>query len=312
MGRRRRGYNKEPLYYCPSCKKRALKSCYIGGHAGWRCESEKCGISISVEGRDALITDHFNVLDLLARSEEERIMASILGKEVTLQRRGMDVLFKGEHVCLVKVLDGRDPSVCVYHRHWIETGASWPGSGLSANQYVGSIPYSVSGKGATCRTIFGQHRFAIYGEEGSHALFCGPYKAPIRKEMVAFTAALDKDYTRLIAEMEKVSQTFSAIQGYSELVPMLKLLIPNWDTAPDYSDRLQELVQTALSWNEEFRSMAASVASVEPARIGMSKYSGYDKQVLVSIHGRLTEDQVLAIAKILQPTAEKVLQTVGS
>jgi hypothetical protein len=171
----------------------------------------------------------------------------------------------------------------------------------------------VSGKGATCRTIFGQHSFAIYGEEGSHALFCGPYKAPIRKEMVAFTAALDKDYNRLIAEMEKVSQTFSAIQGYTELVPMLKLLIPNWATAPDYSDRLQELVQTALSWNEEFRSMAASVASVgQPERIGMSKYSGYDKQVLVSISGRLTEDQVLAIAKILQPAAEKVLQTVGS
>lgn len=224
--------DKTNTYYCPKCGHKKLVSDHdYSGHGYyrvWVClhnvppgrrryssEPKKplgppCGLKIKVDGRDAGIDDYDDILAKLATINVPQVQQWMLQHQRNIHKKGLEVLYEGPLVDLVRCNDGDGVGVGLWWR-----GATWDtGAGLtnpiegSNNALRSEAAQYVMFRGLSCSTLFARNGADIWEPGGDDAaVFKGKTLGKKLKErLVRFTVALERELPELIRRCKEERQ----------------------------------------------------------------------------------------------------------
>ena len=216
--------DKTKTYYCPKCGHKKLVSDHAysgnGYYRIWVClhnvpperrrYSSKprkelgppCGLKIKAEGRDANIDDYDDLLGKLATIGVPEVQQWMLQHKRSIHKKGLEVLYQGPLVDLVRCNDGDGVGVGLWWR-----GATWDtGAGLinptegSNNALRSEAAQYVMFRGFSCSTLFARNGADIWKPgDDTAAVFKGKSLGKKLKErLVRFAIALEQELPELI------------------------------------------------------------------------------------------------------------------
>lgn len=232
MGRYRYG-EKKSTYYCPKCGKKKLEKnhSYSGGgyYQTWSCSHNAeprtwrarrrrqkqveegktfkvCGLVIAVDGRDAEIEDYHDVLGKMARIKTPAIQTYLLEHDRNIHKRGLEVLYVGELVSLVRRRDGEGVGVALY---W--NANTWdddedvmnPVSGSNLRLFQDECTQYVKFNGVSISDLLRRDGQDIWlKDDGGAYPFTGGLGKRLKARLVEFTTQLEKALPDVIKRCE--------------------------------------------------------------------------------------------------------------
>lgn len=208
-------------YYCPKCGKKKLiaqRSWSSGGYfRWWKCmfnqpgrtwrskkpDGPPCELEIRVEGRDAEIDDWDSVLGKLAQINVPQVQQWLLKHDRDVHKRGLEVLYEGTIVDLVRRRDARGVGVALYWRAdtWdTDEDVINPMSSDYDALRTESAQY-IDFKGFNVQYLFAENGQTIWSpnEEPETAVFKGKSVGKrLGKKLVEFTKALEVSIAGLL------------------------------------------------------------------------------------------------------------------
>lgn len=283
MGRRTPRPNK---FYCPKCSKKQLERGYENGFFVWKCKynapSTKpwrrgakvlkedqipCGLVITHPHRHAEISDYkADILDRMAAAKPGDVLKShLLATIPSIQRRGLEVLFAGELVELVRLNDDEGIGAYIYIKENWENGGAEKTLALTSR-----AARLIKFRDVDLYTIAHGRRFCLWALKETyysqrHAPYKGKLTAKMKRDLVAWAAALDHD-------------------------------LPELKSRAIVDDR---------RWTAEERILRQEIAElrddVKGPYVQIEGYDGAVQKATIKVHGHLSADQVRAIADIVAP-----------
>ena len=225
--------DKSKTYYCPKCGKKKLvaDSEYSDGRHNriWRClfnvpvrrrygsnakpPGTPCGVVIKADGRDAEIDDYDDVLAKLATINVPQVQQWMLQHQRNIHKKGLEVLYEGPLVDLVRCNDGDRVGAGLYWR-----GATWDGDSGLLNPIEGKhnalrceSAHYVKFRNFACSTLFAHNGAAIWEpNEDKDAVFSGKTVGKRLKDKLArFVVSLEKEVPGLIEQCKSEQQRWS-------------------------------------------------------------------------------------------------------
>jgi hypothetical protein len=223
---RRRVKNKPSYFYCPKCEQKKLRSDYITdlsivGRFGqcrriWSCDNDRvpvagggvgyCDCKISVEGRDAEISDYENVLDRMVSSTPP-IITWILGNYPKVHKTGLKALYVGEHLDLVRLRDDDGIGIYVFFRmHTVEVDEEL------ARLMRSAAGQHIKFRGVSMNKIFSNARTMLYSKTSRSwggPIFPDKNETPdLHKVLISWAKEMDKEFKLYVEMMTKESAAF--------------------------------------------------------------------------------------------------------
>jgi hypothetical protein len=223
--------DKTETYYCPKCGKKKLVadhewSTSPDGNNGyfkvWKCLHNvpprrrrygytpkklgpPCGLKIQVEGRNAEIDDYDDILGKLAMIDVPQIQQYLLKEDRTVHKRGIEVIYEGTMVDLVRRRDGDGVGVGLYWK-----GATYDEDPDTVNPLDSGYhnlrteaAQHVMFMGHGVGFLFHQNGHNIWEPGSVTTAFQGKSVGKRMKEkMVRWAASLENEFTSLVARCE--------------------------------------------------------------------------------------------------------------
>ncbi len=214
--------SKQVRFYCPKCEKKQLERGFGAGRLTWVCKynapstkpwranSKKhdrppCGLVITHPDRNAKISDYHSILDLIVR-DDQAIKHYLLENHHTIKKRGLEVLYAGELLDLVRLNDEEGIVAYIYFKvKWDEdSDVSSHRSGHPRELTKGAARY-IKFRDQTVESLARNFRICLWAQKGTYygqrnAPFKGQLTKDLRNTIVEWAAALDRSWPQLEAK----------------------------------------------------------------------------------------------------------------
>lgn len=223
----------EQKFYCPKCGKKKLVSAYgyvgDGYHRYWRCEhnmepkswrgrrdwdKEKnppCGLEIKVPGRNAEIDDYGTVIDKMANIAVPQIQQWLLKHDSDVRKKGIEVLYEGEFLDLVRRTDAGHGGlgVAIYWRAatWDRDPDIHNPTAIENDALRAESSQHITFRGFNVAYLFDGHSVIWQkGEDQHDAVFKGKTLGKkLKAKLVSFAQAVEANYEKLLAKAKSES-----------------------------------------------------------------------------------------------------------
>ena len=211
--------SKDKKYYCPKCGKKKLiqkRASVAGGFWNvWICEAGKppdnprweknygpiCGLRIQVVGRNAKISDYDDPLGKLAQVAVPSVQQWMLESQPTIAKRGIEVLYEGPLLDVVRRSEEGKLGVGLYWR-----AQTWDPSSVNPFTYMCLSTESANHvffENIAVRTIFEQgNGFDVWRKDSESHIFTGNLGKKLKKGIVGFAQRLEKALPELITKCD--------------------------------------------------------------------------------------------------------------
>jgi len=220
-------------FYCPKCGKKQLiesnkwtDGCYWRvwkclhnqqGRYSYRSSTKEkgppCDLIIEAEGRHATIDDYGGILGKLSKINIPQIQQWLLENDQDVHKRGMDVLYQGPLVDVVRRRNRHGVGVALYWRArtWDEdSDALDPFDNGEADALRSRAANFVEHGGLPIGGLFARNGMDVWRKDYHDTIFKDrPYGKGLKKDIVAWAASLEAALPGLIATCESEDQRWT-------------------------------------------------------------------------------------------------------
>jgi hypothetical protein len=328
-------------FYCPKCGKKQLIEDHEWTRGGyfrtWKClhnqptrrryyskatapKGDPCGLVIKVEGRNAEIDDYGGVLGKLAQVNVPQIQQWLLKYDQDVHKRGLEILYQGPLVDVVRRRDKSGVGVGLYWR-----GRTWDEdpdilNPLNAPSLRARAASYVTHRGHAIGGLFNRNGTNVWHKDDDSRIFgARSYGKKLKADIVAWATSLEQALPGIIATCKSEDERWTIEQTqFSSTVRQLVMHSGQGGfRLADYSGHTKTALmqmppispQAALKIGQALGvSFRLALLSVNPHYVtpeeAIKIEAVLDRKIVVSISGdlrrrRFTLDEATEVAKIL-------------